>query len=99
MDYKKHTQQRFIERFIPIIKRKKTGGSIIDWLELTDDDYSNLCRISLENPLFIHTEKRRVIVKYRNTFMWCCLSKKGKIVKTIYPIDTSDFRKYLDNNG
>jgi hypothetical protein len=106
MDYKLHTQQRFVEKFIPISKKKSktfwenTGGDrgpSIDWVEITDEDYSNICKMCLENPLFSQPERRRVIIKYRNTFMWCAMTKKSKIVKTIYPIDRADVRKYLNN--
>ena len=100
MNYKEHTRQRFEEKFIPIIKgkKKKFWEHITSsyWLEFTDGDYNNLCEVSLNDPLYREPTKNRVLVKYKNIFMWCVLSKKSKIVKTIYPIDRSDFRKYLN---
>ena len=102
MNYKEHTKQRFNEKFIPLFKNKKKNNFWKNkinqnWSELTNEDYHNLCKISLNEPLYKELSKNRVIIKYNNTFMWCVLTKKSKIVKTIYPIDKSDFKKYLNN--
>lgn len=101
MDYKKHTKERFTEKFLPIIKSKRIKNFWKDknnkqWLELTDDDYDNLCNICRNEPLLIQSEKSRVLIQYNQMYMWCVVTKKSKIVKTIYPTDRSDLRKYLN---
>lgn len=93
MDYKRHTKERFKEKFLPIITTKKL--KIIDWVDLTDNDYKEICIICNNSPLFKQAEKNRVLIKYNDTYLWCVLTKKKSVVKTIYPIDKSDFRKYL----
>jgi hypothetical protein len=100
MDYRKHTKERFYQKFLPIIKSKKKnfwkGKTSNNWVEFTDDDYLNLIEVS-KTPIHIHKEKSRVLVRYKDTLMWCVLTKKKKVVKTIYPICRSDFRKYVEN--
>ena len=103
MDYKEHTKQRFKEKIFPINYSKKIKNFWKDktnkqWLELTDDDYYNLCVVCRNEPLFTQQEKKRVLVKYNGTYMWCVMTKKSKIVKTIYPIDRSDYNKYVKND-
>ena len=102
MDYREHTKQRFKEKFVPINlqsnkKVRKFWKDKINkqWLELTDDDYDNLCNICRNEPLLIQGERSRVLVQYNQTYMWCVMTKKRKIVKTIYPIDKGDYNKYL----
>ena len=103
MDYKKHTKDRFREKFLPIIKSKKIKNFWKDktnksWVDLTDDDYEEMCIICNNSPLFKQVEKNRVLIKYNNTYLWCVLTKKKSVIKTIYPISKSDFRKYCVEN-
>ena len=98
MDYRKHTKQRFEERLLPIIKSKKINKFWKDyinkqWLCFDDADYDNICDIS--NNDYVFKENQKVIIKYKEMFMWVVLSKKSKIVKTIFPISRSDMRKYV----
>ena len=104
MDYREHTKQRFKEKFVPIntscILNKKVRKFWKDkintqWLELTDDDYDNLCNICRNEPLLIQVEKSRVMIRYNQMYMWCVLTKKKKVVKTIYPTGKSDYNKYI----
>jgi hypothetical protein len=95
MEYKLHTQQRFTEKFIPIFKKSKINN---EWSEMTDEDYFKLCEICRNKPLYIQPGKSRVIARYNDTTMWCVLTKKTKIVKTIYPVDRADIRKFLVNS-
>lgn len=102
MDYKSHTKQRFAQKFLPTIKSRRSKKFWKDsinknWIELTDDDYVNLCLLSNNKPLFIDQLKNRVIVSYKGMFLWCVLSKKSKIIKTIYPISRSDKRNKLSS--
>jgi hypothetical protein len=62
-------------------------------LKFTDNDYTNLCEIANSNFLF--KTKCKVIIQYNDIYMWCILTKKRKFIKTIYPVDRSDIRKYL----
>lgn len=99
-DYKEHVKRKFKERFVPIVSTKNIKNFWKDktkkeWIEFTDDDYNNICNICNTNPLLIQKEKSRVLIRYNETYMWCAMTKKSKIVKTIYPIDRSDYRKYL----
>jgi hypothetical protein len=78
MDYKAHTKKRYRERFHK---------------ELTDIDYYNLCEICRKDQCF---EKKKanhkavkMIIKYKDDYMWCVLSNKSKIVKTVFPIKNS----------
>jgi hypothetical protein len=84
MDYKQHTKQRFVERILSST-----------WLELSDDDYYKMCDISNNSFIFKDSNKNRVIIKYNDTFIWCVISKKSKIIKTIYPIDRRDKKRFL----
>jgi len=97
MDYKQHTKDRFIERFVTMNKSKKRKfwreRSNKNWNELTDTDYKNLCELCNTNPL--HKQLDKVIVRYNNTYMWCVLTRKKKVVKTIYPITKSHYNKFL----
>jgi len=94
MDYKKHTKQRFVEKVLPSNKFHNTGDE--SWLELSDDDYYKMCDISNNSFIFKDSNKNRVIIKYNDTFVWCVLSKKSKIIKTIYPIDKRDKKRFLE---
>ena len=98
--YRAHTKQRFKEKFVPINLNKKIKNFWRDkyskqWLELTDDDYDNLCNICRNEPLHVQIEKSRVLIQYNQTYMWCVVTKKKKVVKTIYPIRKSDYNKYI----
>lgn len=100
--YKEHVKQRFEERFIPIVSSKNIKNFWKDktkkeWLEFTDDDYNNICNICNTNPLLTQSEKSRALIRYNETYIWCVFkkTKESKIVRTIYPIDRSDYRKYL----
>ncbi len=99
MDYRAHTKQRFREKFAPIINKKIKNfwkdKINKQWLELTDDDYENLCNICRNEPLLIQSEKSRVLIRYNQVYLWCVMTKKKKVVKTIYPIRKSDYNKYL----
>jgi hypothetical protein len=102
MDYRTHTKQRFKEKFVPINlqpnrrKRKFWRDKCNkQWLELTDDDYDNLCNICRNEPLLIQGERSRVLVQYNQMYMWCIMTKKKKVVKTIYPINKGDYNKFL----
>jgi uncharacterized protein with ParB-like and HNH nuclease domain len=46
-----------------------------------DDDYYKMCDISNNSFIFKDSNKNRVIIKYNDTFVWCVLSKKSKIIK------------------
>ena len=94
MDYKQHTKQRFVEKVLPSNKFHNTGDK--SWLELSDDDYYKMCDISKNNFIFKDCNKNRVIIKYNDTFVWCVLSKKSKIIKTIYPIDKRDKKRFSE---
>ena len=96
MDYREHTKQRFKEKFVPINLRKSWKDKINkQWLELTDDDYDNLCNICRNEPLLIQVERSRVLIQYNQMYIWCIMTKKKKVVITIYPIDKGDYNKYL----
>jgi hypothetical protein len=97
MDYKQHTKDRFIERFVPMNKSKQRKfwreRNNKNWTELTDTDYLNLCELCNTNPL--HKQLDKVIVRYNNTYIWCVLTRKKKVVKTIYPITKGHYNRFL----
>jgi len=88
MNYKEHTKQRFKEKF--------RNNSI---KELTDDDYYEICNLCRNKNILLEKKNKnggkKMIINYNNVYMWCILSNKSKIVKTIYPIDNCD-RNYLN---
>jgi len=99
MNYKKHTKERFREKFLPYFNNlftKTNKNRHKSWVDLTDNDYEEMCIICNNSPLLKQVEKNRVLIKYNNTYIWCVLTKKKSVIKTIYPIDKSDFRKYLN---
>ena len=72
MDYKLHTQQRYLERF------RKT---------LSDNQYQVLCELTKSAGWSIRPDKRRVfktIVEYDNRLMWCIFNRKNTVF-TVYP--------------
>jgi hypothetical protein len=85
MDYKEHTKIRFKERFNK---------------ELTEIDYYKICDICRNG--FSYTKKDaynkaiKMVIKYEDNYMWCILSNKKKIVKTLYPIKKSIKHKFID---
>ena len=89
MDYNKHCKEKFIERF---------GKNNEEWLELTDSDYENLINECKTNPLLIEPLKNRIVIYYKKTYMFCILSKKSKIIKTIYPLNKKYYRKIVIND-
>lgn len=77
MDYRKHTKDRYFERFN---------------IELSDDDYNNLCELSKQDNYIIKPDiNRRVykkIIFYNNKHMWIIYNRKNTIF-TVYPIKRS----------
>lgn len=94
MDYKKHTKDRFIEKFSKTYKCKKIGLT-----ELSDENYYELCSIANDEKLVLYEDpikkkkSKRKIIFYKNILMWCVVSHKKKIIKTIYPVRKKDFNK------
>lgn len=93
MDYKKHTKDRFAERFQNVSSCKKVG--IID---ITDEDYFKMCELASDDSKgFLKKITNRggykKIIFYNGIPMWCAVSEKKKIIRTVYPIKNSDFRK------
>ena len=86
MDYKEHTKNRFIERF-----NKK----------LSDKDYYKICDICRNDNNYIkkdtYKKATKMVIKYEDIYMWCVLSNKKKIVKTVYPIKKS-IKRIIKNN-
>ena len=89
MDYKKHTKERFFERF------KK---------EITDNEYTNLCELCKNEKNFImiktsYKKRLKVIVYFNNIYIWCALSQKNNVL-TVHPINiTLHCRMHLKNKN
>ena len=86
MNYKKHTQDRFFERFKFII---------------TDAEYDILCKMCNDNFIQIEPNRNRSIkkiIKYNNIYICCIISHKTKIIKTVYPVKRSKVKKYESTN-
>ena len=89
MDYREHTKQRFKERFL--------NKSIS---ELSDEDYDNICVICRNTDAFLkaNNQHRKSSVKklifYKEIRMCCIVSKKRKIVKTIYTVNKRLLKKF-----
>lgn len=85
MDYKKHTKERYLERFKS---------------ELTDDDYTELCNICKSDNVILQVRQNRLnknrnrknLILFRNKYTWCVLSKRGKI-KTVFPAKRKEIKK------
>ena len=93
MDYKKHTKDRFAERFINVPECKKAGLTYI-----TDEDYYKMCELASSDDYgFLKKITNRggykKVIFYIGIPMWCAVSKKKKIIRTVYPIRKRDFRK------
>jgi len=82
MDYKEHTKLRFKERFNK---------------ELSDDDYYKICDICKSSDVYFkqNTYKKaiKMIIKYDSNYIWCVVSHKKKIIKTVYPVQRRIKRK------
>ena len=98
MDYRKHTKERFLERFVPMFKSKKVKyKDQRDFKELTDADYDTMCELCGTSATFkIPSYKKgsKVIIEYKGINFWCVISHKSKIIKTIYPVRNSDYKRY-----
>jgi hypothetical protein len=71
MDYKKHTQDRYLQRF----------GAI-----LTDDDYSSMkLLVCKDNAYKKNRNVFKEIIKYKNQYIWCVFNRKNTIF-TVYPV-------------
>lgn len=75
--YRKHTKQRFKERFS-------------DLPELSDEDYNIIKSMAKNSRLVIGKHKKLIV--YKNVPMWCILSN-SKNVKTIFPVKKSFLKK------
>ena len=96
MDYFKHTQKRFFERFKNSWSFKKSG-----MIDLTIEDYHKMCEICKDDSKVLLQEnlkKRgcRKLIYYNGISMWCVISHKSKIIKTVYPVKNK-FRKIVQN--
>ena len=83
VDYKKHTQERFLERFNKI---------------LSDEDYYKLCEIGKDDTQGYLLEQvkrgaKRKIVVYNDVMMWCVFSGKKRILKTLYMVPNKIVKK------
>lgn len=76
MDYKKHTKDRFKERF---------GQN------MSDTEYFELTEIARLNPnkVKVSNKASKVIVNFKGNDITCILSYKKKIVKTVYPAEVN----------
>lgn len=82
MDFKKHTQERYKERFNA---------------ELSDSEYMQICELCKSGKIYIEKpsakkRSKKVVIVYREIFMWCVISKRRKIVKTVYPVSKKDLK-------
>ena len=88
-DYKKHTKERFKERFLSNPYYIKEGFKD----EMTDDEYQNLCELCKDNDIgYLYTKYKKVI-QFRGFYMWVAFTKKTRTVKTIFPINKSAYKK------
>ena len=80
MDYKQHTKNRFKQRFFK---------------DLSDADYYAICEICRNKINHIevasYNKSTKMVISYNNNLMWCVISKKKKIVKTVYPVSKKIF--------
>jgi hypothetical protein len=53
-----------------------------------------MCDMCKNNYILFISKENKVMIKYKCTFMWCILSKKSKIIKTIYPVKKREFIKF-----
>lgn len=87
MDYKKHTQNRFIERFKMI---------------LSDKDYKELCQLTKTYNNFIMKQKSKKVYKkiihFKNKYMWCVYNRRNTVF-TVYPIHGNDKLNYKINGA
>ena len=85
MDFKKHTQERYKQRFLR---------------ELSDSDYEKMCEMCKNgNTLFekISPKKERrrshkMIILFNDIYTWVVVSKRKKIIKTVYPMRAKDLK-------
>lgn len=69
--------------------------------ELSDEDYDNICIICRNTDSFLRTKNShnnysvRKIIFYKEIHMCCVISKKSKIVKTIYPVKRRLLKKLI----
>lgn len=75
MDYKAHTKYRFKQKFFK---------------DLSDADYYAICEICRNKINYIEVASykgaTKMVISYNDNLMWCVLSKRRKIVKTVYPV-------------
>lgn len=85
MDFKNHTKERFKERF---------------GVELSDTEYLKICDICRSNDIYIKrygsNNSLKVVIKYENQYIWCVISHKRKIVKTVYPVKKRIINKLIN---
>ena len=82
MDYKLHTQQRYLERF------RKT---------LSDNEYQVLCELTKSTGWSVRPDKKRIfktIIIYNNSLLWCVFNKKNTVF-TVYPVKNKHINKYI----
>lgn len=80
MDYKLHTQERYLERYKEI---------------LTDDNYFELCEICRKQESWLSNTQvkrgaSRILIMYNNHKVTCIVSRKKKIVKTVLHLTKKD---------
>ena len=88
MDYKRHTQERYKERFIRY-------HNILP--EISDEDYYIMCIIGRDDNqgyfLKNKNKSKKKIIFYNNIPFCCIITRKSKVVKTIYPVKKSILKK------
>ena len=100
MDYKKHTQERFLERFMYYNHRVTEKRPEMKYL--TDDDYYNMCEICKNNSNVLYQEQKHnkatlKVIQYKGRNFSCIISNKKKIIKTIYPVDKKILERICGN--
>ncbi|MCK9574712.1 MAG: hypothetical protein M0R51_01900 [Clostridia bacterium] len=87
MDYKIHSQERYLERF------KKS---------MNDLDYIELCEIGKDDSKGFLLEQvkrgaKRKVVLFNGDYVWCVFSGKKRILKTVYVVPIKVLKRIKTN--